>query len=383
MITDGPFPESKELLAGYRMVDVESDERAIEIAAQASAAPGPGGVPIQQPIEVRAGDERARPGDVTDRARAIEDLLRELAPQVLGAVVRRYGDFADAEDAVQEALLAAATHWPAEGVPDNPLGWLIRVAVAPDGRPAPQRAAPGGAARTPPRVAEPPAVAGHRPRRHADPAVHVLPPGADPGVGDRAHAAGGRRPDHRARSPPRSWCPRRPWPSGSAGPSRASRRRASRSRCRPASERAERLRSVLHVLYLIFNEGYASSSGPDLHRTDLSGEAIRLARMVHAALPDDPEVAGLLALMLLTDARRPARTGADGELVPLAEQDRTRWDRELIAEGTALITDALRRGQVGRVPAAGRDRRRPRPRRPASTTPTGRRSSRSTGCSSG
>jgi predicted RNA polymerase sigma factor len=115
----------------------------------------------------------------------------------------------------------------------------------------------------------------------------------------------------------------------------------------PPDQRAERLRSVLHVLYLLFNEGYASSSGPDLARTDLSGEAIRLVRGVHAALPEDPEVAGLLALMLLTDARRPARTRADGELVPLAEQDRSRWDRRLIAEGVALITGALRRGQVG------------------------------------
>jgi predicted RNA polymerase sigma factor len=111
--------------------------------------------------------------------------------------------------------------------------------------------------------------------------------------------------------------------------------------------RAERLRSVLHVLYLLFNEGYASSSGPDLARTDLSGEAIRLARRVHAAQPDDPEVTGLVALMLLTDARRAARTRADGELVPLAEQDRTLWDRSLIAEGVKLITAALRQGQVG------------------------------------
>ena len=112
-------------------------------------------------------------------------------------------------------------------------------------------------------------------------------------------------------------------------------------------ERAQRLRSVLHVLYLIFNEGYASSIGTDLHRTELSGEAIRLARMVHATLPEDGEVGGLLALMLLTDARRPARTGAHGELIPLAEQDRSRWDRDLIAEGTALITGALARGVIG------------------------------------
>jgi predicted RNA polymerase sigma factor len=104
---------------------------------------------------------------------------------------------------------------------------------------------------------------------------------------------------------------------------------------------------VLHVLYLLFNEGYASSTGADLTRTDLSGEAIRLARAVHAALPDDAEVAGLLALMLLTDARRPARTGPAGELVPLAEQQRDLWDRELIGEGVALITEALRRANIG------------------------------------
>lgn len=115
----------------------------------------------------------------------------------------------------------------------------------------------------------------------------------------------------------------------------------------PPGTGGERLRSVLHVLYLIFNEGYAASSGPDLARTDLSGEAIRLARDIHAALPEDAEVTGLLALMLLTDARRPARTRADGELVPLAEQDRALWDRRLVAEGVALITEALRRGQVG------------------------------------
>src|SRR6266545_5574510 len=113
------------------------------------------------------------------------------------------------------------------------------------------------------------------------------------------------------------------------------------------AEWAERLRSVLHVLYLIFNEGYAASTGADVARSDLSGEAIRLTRGLHAALPDDPEVAGLLALMLLTDARRPARTGPHGELVPLAEQDRGVWDRAQIEEGVALISAALPRGAVG------------------------------------
>lgn len=113
------------------------------------------------------------------------------------------------------------------------------------------------------------------------------------------------------------------------------------------SERAERLSAVLHVLYLIFNEGYTSSAGAQLHRPDLSGEAIRLTRMLHGLLPREPEVTGLLALMLLTDARRAARTGPSGELIPLDEQDRTRWNRELIAEGIAFVSDALPRGAIG------------------------------------
>ncbi|KYF54618.1 RNA polymerase subunit sigma-24, partial [Sorangium cellulosum] len=112
-------------------------------------------------------------------------------------------------------------------------------------------------------------------------------------------------------------------------------------------ERAQRLGAVLHVLYLIFNEGYTTSSGPELHRTDLSIEAIRLTRAVHALLPDDGEVAGLLALMLLTDARRAARTGPAGELIPLHEQDRSLWDQGAIAEGVALVTAALSRGSIG------------------------------------
>ena len=124
-----------------------------------------------------------------------------------------------------------------------------------------------------------------------------------------------------------------------------------------AEERPQRLRAVLHVLYLIFNEGYAASSGPSLHRVELSAEAIRLARMTHRLLPDEGEVAGLLALMLLTDARRAARTGADGALIPLAEQDRTLWDRAQIAEGVALIEGALAQAHLGPIPAAGGNRR--------------------------
>jgi predicted RNA polymerase sigma factor len=116
----------------------------------------------------------------------------------------------------------------------------------------------------------------------------------------------------------------------------------------PAAELPDRLRVVEQVLYLVFNEGYAASSGPDLQRVELTAEAIRLTRLLRDRLPDDPEVAGLLALMLLTDSRGAARTDPAGRLVPLAEQDRSLWSRELIAEGSALVAAALARsGQLG------------------------------------
>ena len=275
-----------------------------------------------------------------------EDLLRELAPQVLGALVRRYGDFADCEDATQEALLAAATTWPAEGQPDNPVGWLIRVASR---RLA--NAYRGDVARR--RREE---LAASWSRRPPEPAPgrddtlilmfmcchpSLTPASAIPLA---LRAVGGLTTREIA--------------AAFLVPEATMAQRISRAKAKikasgerftlpPPDQRPQRLRSVLHVLYLLFNEGYTTSSGPGLSRTDLSGEAIRLARITRAAVPEDPEAAGLLALMLLTDARRPARSGPGGELIPLAEQDRTRWDTDLIAEGVALITGALGRGQAG------------------------------------
>jgi RNA polymerase sigma factor (sigma-70 family) len=279
-------------------------------------------------------------------AASTEDLLRELAPRVLGVLARRYGDFADAEDAVQEALIVAAAAWPAEGQPDNPLGWLVRVASrrlaniyrGDDARRRREELAASWSAVTP----------GPPPDRDdtlilmfmcchpsLTPALAIpLTLRAVGGLTTREIAAAFLVPE----------------PTMAQRISRAKAKiKASGARfARPASKDfSERLAQVLHVLYLLFNEGYTTSSGPDLARADLSGEAIRLARATRAAAPEEPEVTGLLALMLLTDARRPARSGPGGELIPLAEQDRGQWDRRLITEGTVLITEALRRGRLG------------------------------------
>jgi RNA polymerase sigma factor (sigma-70 family) len=282
----------------------------------------------------------------------VEDLLRRLAPQVLGAVVRRYGRFDTAEDAVQEALLAAAVQWPKDGVPDNPRGWLITVASRRLTDLLRSEQARQRREDTVARWALPDqwlAPAADRPAAADDTLVllfmcchPVLSPASQ--IALTLRAVGGLTTAEIARA--------------FLVPEPTMTRRISRAKQRikdsgvpfglpPAAERGERLAAVLHVLYLIFNEGYATTSGPSLHRAELSAEAIRLARLVHRLLPDDSEVAGLLALMLLTDARRPARTRPDGGLVPMAEQDRSRWNARDIAEGVALVTEALPRGATG------------------------------------
>ncbi|MDQ2826210.1 MAG: RNA polymerase sigma factor [Actinomycetota bacterium] len=275
-----------------------------------------------------------------------EGLLRELAPQVLGAVLRRHGDFGAAEDAVQEALLAAATTWPTDGEPDNALGWLIRVAT----RRLADHYRSDDARRRREELAASWSVTGPEPVSGSDDTLKLMfmccHPALTPGsaIPLTLRAVGGltTREIAAAFLVPEATMAQR------ISRAKATLKASDKGFALPSpDERAGRLRSVLHVLYLLFNEGYATSSGDDLARSDLSGEAIRLAKCVRAALPEDPEVAGLLALMLLTDARRPARTRPDGALVPLAEQDRTRWDRALIAEGVALVTVALQRGQVG------------------------------------
>jgi len=284
---------------------------------------------------------------------AIEDLLRGLAPQVLGAIVRRYGHFDSAEDAAQEALIAAALQWPRDGIPDNPRAWLITVAarrltdllrseqahhrreesvvqwILPDQRWAP---------------------AANRPAADVDDTLILLflccHPALSPAsqIALTLRAVGGLTTAEVARA--------------FLVPEETMTRRISRAKQRikdsgipfrlpPDAERAQRLGAVLHVLYLIFKEGYASTAGPSLYRTELAAEAIRLARLLHRLLPDEGEVTGLLALLLLTDARRPARAGPDGALIPMAEQDRSLWNAADIAEGVALITAALPTGAPG------------------------------------
>ncbi len=281
-------------------------------------------------------------------------LLRDLTPQVLGAMVRRYRDFAASEDAVQEALIAAVAQWPRDGVPENPRAWLVHVA---------QR-----------RLTD--HVRSEAARRHREEIVVSLIPPEDQ-VALAADDTDVARADdtldllfmccHPSLSPSSAIALTLRAVGGLTTleiakaffvPEATMAQRISRAKQtikasnlpfeRPSDEeRTARLGSVMHVLYLIFSEGYTASSGPELQRDDLSTEAIRLARMLHGLVPDDAEVAGLFALMQLTDARRDARSTPSGELVPLDEQDRSKWDRNAIAEGVALLTATLARGAVG------------------------------------
>lgn len=280
-----------------------------------------------------------------------ERLLRDLAPQVLGAVARRFRDFASAEDAVQEAMIAAFRQWPQEGIPDNPRGWLIQVAA--------RRMTDQVRSEIARRERETTVALEAETMRSAidiesdmdpDDTLILLFMCCHPALTSSSaialtlRAAGGLTTAEIA--------------NAFLVPEATMAQRISRAkqtikasgvpfRLPAPKERTEQLPSVLHVLYLIFNEGYASSIGPQLQRLDLSQEAVRLTRGMRNLLPESAEVAGLLALMLLTDARRVARTGPNEELIPLDKQDRTLWDRAEIAEGTALLTEALSKGAVG------------------------------------
>jgi len=295
---------------------------------------------------------------VTDGVRRrVEDLLRDLAPQVLGTLTGRYGQFDVCEDATQEALLKAAQHWPEDGIPQSPRGWLLTVAsriLIDEFRSdssrrrredavfaaTPQSELLGGPADS---IADPDQAADR------DDSLKVLFLCCHPSLSVPSQialtlrAVGGLTTAQIA--------------AAFLVPEATMAQRISRAKATiesggvrfemPEDEARERLRAVQHVLYLIFNEGYTASSGEDLTAPRLSDEAIRLTRLLRRLLPEDGETAGLLALMLLTDARRPARTLPDGALVPLAEQDRTRWTSSSIAEGVALVSEALPRGAVG------------------------------------
>jgi RNA polymerase sigma factor (sigma-70 family) len=285
-------------------------------------------------------------------AHDVERLLRDLAPQVLGAAVRRFRDFSAAEDAVQEALIAAAAQWPSDGVPDNPQAWLLRVAhrrmIDHVRRETARRNRDAVVADETPTAIAPP----DDDDSELDPGDTLVllfmccHPALTPAsaIALTLRAVGGLTTPEIAKA--------FLVPEATIG------RRISRAKesiktsgipfaMPDAGERAERLESVLHVLYLVFNEGYTTSSGSALHRSDLSNEAIRLVRDVRRLLPDNGDVCGLLALMLLIDARRVARTGPNGELIPLDEQDRSLWNQDAIAEGIALANAALALGAIG------------------------------------
>jgi RNA polymerase sigma factor (sigma-70 family) len=272
-------------------------------------------------------------------SREIEDLLRRLAPRVLGTLVRRHGQFDACEDAVQEALLAASVQWPAEGVPREPAGWLVTVA----GRRLTDQWRSEAARRQRELTVSAEPSPDEDLTRHVDDTLKLLflcchPKLSAPSqVALTLRAVGGLTTAEIA--------------SAFLVPESTMAQRISRAKQtikgQGFPEGPERLPAVLHVLYLIFNEGYNATSGPDLQRVELTEEAIRLTREVHALVPSDGEVAGLLALMLLTDARRATRSGPDGALVPLEEQDRARWDRARIEEGVALISRTLAEAQPG------------------------------------
>jgi RNA polymerase sigma factor (sigma-70 family) len=282
----------------------------------------------------------------------VEELLRTLTPQVLATVVRRYGDFARCEDAVQEALIEAVASWSRAGVPEEPLGWLITVASR---RFVDQVRADSS------RERREQAVLDATPRD----ALVAAPADAEPSGDDTLELL--FLCCHSALAPPsqmaltlRAVCGLTTAEIASAFlvPDSTMGQRISRAKHRlrqagasfqlpPGSEQGPRLAAVQHVLYLMFNEGYIATTGPDLQRPELTRQALRLVRRLHERLPDSGETAGLLALMLLTDSRRSARTGPDGDLIPLTEQDRSVWDAAAIAEGTALISTALVTSSLG------------------------------------
>ena len=285
----------------------------------------------------------------------VEDLLRGLAPQVLGSLVRRFGHFDLSEDAVQEALIVAARTWPEQGTPENPRGWLVTVAsrrLVDELRSnrARERREEAAAARTAADELVAPAPGDDQLQGDEDDTLTLLFLSSHPSLTPASQlaltlrAVGGLTTAEIARA--------------LLVPEATVAQRISRAKqtikasgipfsLPPEAERADRLRVVLQVLYLIFNEGYTASSGSDLQRGELTSEAIRLTRKLRRLLPEDGEVAGLLALMLLTDARRAARSRADGSLVPLAEQDRSLWNRSYIEEGVELVTGALSSRPLG------------------------------------
>lgn len=280
----------------------------------------------------------------------IEHLLRELTPQVLGTVLRRFHDFTAAEDAVQEASLAAAMQWPCEGLPDNPRAWLTQVAVR---RMVDHIRSESARRRRESDAAQETVHAQESPVGEAEEeddtlillfmCCHpVLTPAS--AIALTLRAVGGLTTAEIAHA---FLVPEATMAQRISRAKQSIKTSGAPFALPTARERAERLRSVLHVLYLIFNEGYTSSAGPELCRMDLSNEAIRLTRIVRTLQPDEAEIAGLLALMLLTDARRLARTGPRGELIPLAQQDRSLWDRQQIAEGVSLLSATLPKGAVG------------------------------------
>jgi RNA polymerase sigma factor (sigma-70 family) len=277
----------------------------------------------------------------------LEDLLRGLAPQVLGVLGRRYADFDGAEDAVQEALIAAYRHWPDDGLPDNPRAWLLQTATRKliDA----YRSDASRRAREEKVADQEPDDPGDAEIIGRDDSLALLFLACHPSLTPASavaltlRAVGGLTTAEIAAA----FLVPEPTMAQRISRAKATIRKAG-ARFEPSpDEVAERLPSVLRVLYLLFNEGYAGAARDDAQRGELSREAIRLARLVRAAAPADAEASALLALMLLIEARRPARVDAAGRFVSLADHDRSRWDHDMAHEGTVLLDRTVGHGQVG------------------------------------
>ena len=375
-VLDGPFAETKEHLGGFMLIEARDLNEAIDIARNDPMAE-------MGAIEVRALWDYVKG---VQKSADLDAIYRAERGRVLATLIRLLGGFELAEEALHDAFAAAAVQWPKEGMPRNPRAWLVsagrfRAIDRVRRRVRFDKAAAEIARQIEDEMTEPEAEMEAIADDYAAPDLHLLPSGPAPGRAGRDDPARGLRPDDRGDRPRLPRDARRPSPSASSAPSSASATTQSPTRSPTGTPCPSASQPVLQAIYLVFNEGYSAGAGDAVVRAELTGEAIRLARLLNELLPE-PEVQGLLALMLLHEARRTSRTSPEGDLILLADQDRSLWNRSQIAEGAALVDASFNAGAARPLCPAGRDRRASRNGTHRRTRPTGPRSPASTTCCS-